>query len=147
MLTTITNREGAWVFRAGIAVLALFLLVSAACNSTNRLGSDAADDLVAGKDASLNDPLSACPDASAGPGGARTEAQTVGYLVLRAQGPGGTRRPARCPGPAVPGLDAASRHDHDKNRLHAAPLGPAYKAVGFGGSAEGRDELPTAKPS
>ena len=113
----------------------------AACGSTNKEAGTTVDGDAPGRS---DDPCRRRPQRERRTG--RVHRHLAGARPapsLLAAGPGVTRRPRSSRGAARSGWAAASRTTTIKIGVnHAAPLGPAYAAVGFGGSAEGTDERP-----
>jgi hypothetical protein len=129
-----------------IAFVLLISLFGAACNSTNHLAQDAEDDItdpfepdLDGDPTTTDDPTATDevgPGDQPGPGGATpTPTGGVGVVPATPVPGGGVVRMGRGVTPTTIKIGFN----------HAAPLGPAYRAVGFGGSAEGTDERPIAE--
>lgn len=125
------------------AVLFAVALVASACNSTNRLTDEAAEQDL------LEDLAPDAPGATNGPLATDAAGRPI-VPGVRAPGaqPGGPPPVGQAPATPVPGggpviMGRGVTPTTIKIGVnHAAPLGPAYRAVGFGGSAEGTDERP-----
>jgi hypothetical protein len=124
-----------------VAFAVLLTLLAAACNSTNHVAKDFSPEGLVDPDAANE---TGSPIATQGP--------TATGRVIRdgvPVQPGATPPPVGVApatpvpggGPVVMGRGVTST-TIKIGVNHAAPLGPAYAAVGFGGSAEGTDERP-----
>jgi hypothetical protein len=127
--------------RAAAAWFVVLLLLASACGSTNKEAGENTDrdgEALATDD---GDPKTTDGPAAVGGGGRST--------AVVGQRPTGEVGEAPAPlveggGPVRMGRGVtATTIKIGVN--HAAPLGPAYQAVGFGGSAEGTDERPIAE--
>jgi ABC-type branched-subunit amino acid transport system substrate-binding protein len=113
-------------------------MLAAACSSTSKKADETSD---ADADALATADPRATGDASATPAATRSTA-TIGSADTPAEDVGEAPAPPVAGGGPVKMGRGVTATTIKIGVNHSAPLGPAYQAVGFGGSAEGTDERP-----